>query len=114
MKGKSEMEEYAVPIARILQEQKEEARLLPGIFRTDEPVFNVPFLGKDHLRAWQNHEIIGIQPDGRRTYRFLPWEKNIVQVKPYIYDDVSISGYLDRLAERGEDPEDYSSIWYYY
>ncbi len=25
---------------------KEEARLLPGIFRTDEPVFNVPRLGK--------------------------------------------------------------------
>ena len=114
MKGKSEMEEYAVPIARILQERKEEARLLPGIFRTDEPVFNVPFLGKDHLRAWQNHEIIGIQPDGRRTYRFLPWEKNIVQVKPYIYDDVSIGGYLRRLRERGEDPEKYRSIWYYY
>ncbi len=114
MKGKSEMEEYAVPIARILQERKEEARLLPGIFRTDEPVFNVPFLGKDHLRAWQNHEIIAIQPDGRRTYRFLPWEKNIVQVKPYIYDDVSISGYLKKLRRRGEDPEDYRSIWYYY
>jgi lysine 2,3-aminomutase len=30
MKGKSEMEEYAVPIARILQERKEEARLLRG------------------------------------------------------------------------------------
>ena len=114
MKGKSEMEEYSVPIARILQERKEEARLLPGIFRTDEPVFNVPFLGKDHLRAWQNHEIIGIQPDGRRTYRFLPWEKNIVQVSPYIYDDVSIGGYLRRLEERGEDPEKYKSIWYYY
>lgn len=114
MKGKSEMEEYAVPIARILQERKEEARLLPGIFRTDEPVFNVPFLGKDHLRAWQNHEIIAIQPDGRRTYRFLPWEKNIVQVKPYIYDDVSIGGYLDKLRKRGEDPKDYRSIWYYY
>jgi lysine 2,3-aminomutase len=114
MKGKTEMEEYAVPIARILQERKEEARLLPGIFRTDEPVFNVPFLGKDHLRAWQNHEIIAIQPDGRRTYRFLPWEKNIVQVKPYIYDDVSIGGYLEKLRRRGEDPEKYSSIWYYY
>ncbi len=114
MKGKSEMEEYAVPIARILQERKEEARLLPGIFRTDEPVFNVPFLGKDHLRAWQNHEIIAIQPDGRRTYRFLPWEKNIVQVKPYIYDDVTIGSYLERLRERGEDPEKYKSIWYYY
>ncbi len=114
MKGKTEMEEYSVPIARILQERKEEARLLPGIFRTDEPVFNVPGLGKDHLRAWQNHELIAITPEGRRMYSFLPWEKNIAQVKPYIYTDVSIYRYLQRLKDRGEDPEDYRSIWYYY
>jgi lysine 2,3-aminomutase len=114
MKGKTEMEEYSVPIARILQERKEEARLLPGIFRTDEPVFNVPGLGKDHLRAWQNHEMIAITPEGRRMYSFLPWEKNIAQVKPYIYTDVSIYRYLERLKDRGEDPEDYRSIWYYY
>jgi lysine 2,3-aminomutase len=114
MKGKTEMEEYSVPIARILQERKEEARLLPGIFRTDEPVFNVPGLGKDHLRAWQNHELIAITPEGRRMYSFLPWEKNIAQVKPYIYNDVSIYRYLERLKDRGEDPEDYRSIWYYY
>jgi|WetSurMetagenome_2_1015567.scaffolds.fasta_scaffold04886_3 lysine 2,3-aminomutase len=114
MKGKTEMEDYAVPISRILQERKEEARLLPGIFRTDEPVFNVPGLGKDHLRAWQNHELIAITPEGRRMYSFLPWEKNIAQVKPYIYTDVSVLRYLQRLKERGEDPEDYRSIWYYY
>jgi lysine 2,3-aminomutase len=114
MKGKTEMEDYAVPIARILQERKEEARLLPGIFRTDEPVFNVPGLGKDHLRAWQNHELIGITSEGRRVYSFLPWEKNIARVLPYIYTDVSIHRYLQRLIKRGEDPEDYRSIWYYY
>lgn len=114
MKGKTEMEDYAVPIARILQERKEEARLLPGMFRTDEPVFNVPGLGKDHLRAWQNHELIAITPEGRRMYSFLPWEKNIVQVKPYIYTDVPLHRYLQRLKERNEDPEDYRSIWYYY
>jgi lysine 2,3-aminomutase len=114
MKGKTEMEDYSVPIARILQERKEEARLLPGIFRTDEPVFNVPSLGKDHLRAWQNHELIAITPEGRRMYSFLPWEKNIAQVKPFLYTDVSIHRYMQRLKERGEDPEDYRSIWYYY
>jgi lysine 2,3-aminomutase len=114
MKGKTEMEDYAVPIARILQERKEEARLLPGIFRTDEPVFNVPRLGKDHLRAWQNHELIAITTDGRRIYSFLPWEKNIAKTKPYIYTDVPILRYLERLTERGEDPQDYRSIWYYY
>jgi lysine 2,3-aminomutase len=114
MKGKTEMEDYAVPIARILQERKEEARTLPGIFRTDEPVFNVPGLGKDHLRAWLNHELIGITPEGRRIYSFLPWEKNIAKVKPYVYTDVPLLTYLKRLKDRGEDPEDYRSIWYYY
>jgi lysine 2,3-aminomutase len=114
MKGKAEIEEYSVPVARILQERKEEARLLPGIFRTDEPVFNVPFLGKNHLRAWQDHELIQILPDGRRVYSFHPWEKNIQKVKPYLYTDVTIKGYLDKLKERGEDPEEYKSIWYYY
>ena len=114
MKGKSEIEDYAVPIARLLQERKEEARLLPGIFRTDEPVFNVPFLGKNHLRAWQDHELIAIQPDGRRVYSFHPWEKNIEKVEPYLYTEVTIRSYLEKLKERGEDPEDYRSIWYYY
>ena len=114
MKGKSEIEDYAVPIARLLQERKEEARLLPGIFRTDEPVFNVPFLGKNHLRAWQDHELIAILPDGRRVYSFHPWEKNIEKVKPYLYTEVTIRSYLEKLKERGEDPEDYRSIWYYY
>jgi lysine 2,3-aminomutase len=114
MKGKSEIEEYAVPVARILQERKEEARLLPGIMRTDEPVFNVPFLGKNHLRAWQDHELIAIQPNGSRVYSFHPWEKNIDQIKPYLYSDIPIKGYLDQLSGRGEDPEEYNSIWYYY
>ncbi len=114
MKGKSEIEEYAVPIARILQERKEESRLLPGSFRTDEPVFNVPFLGKNYLRAWQHHELISITPDGRRIYSFHPWEKNIDQMKPYLYTDVPIGSYLRKLQERGENIEEYKSIWYYY
>ncbi len=114
-KGKWEHKDYVVPVARILQERKEEARLLPGMFRTEEPVFNVPRLGKNHLRAWQDHELIMIRPDGRRVYLWHPWEKNIQLVDPYIYTDiVSIKHYLDRLEELGEDPEDYKSIWYYY
>jgi len=114
LKGKTEIESYAVPVARMLQENKEEARLLPGIYRTDEPVFNVPFLGKNYLRAWQEHELISILPDGRRVYSFHPWEKNIAPVKPYIYTDVPIYDYLQRLEIRGDDPGDYKSIWYYY
>lgn len=114
MKGKSEIEDYAVPVSRILQEQKEEARLLPGIFRSDEPVFNVPRLGKNHLRGWQDHELISILPDGRRVYSFHPWEKNINRVKPYLYEDVPIRSYLEKLEKRGENIRDYRSIWYYY
>ncbi len=114
MKGKLEIEDYAVPVARLLQERKEEARLAPGMFRPDEPVFNVPLLGKNHLRSWQDHELIAIHPDGRRMYSFHPWEKNIDQVKPYLYTDVSIGDYLRKLEARGEDPEDYKSVWYYY
>jgi lysine 2,3-aminomutase len=114
MKGKSEMADYSVPVARILQERKEEARILPGIFRTDEPVFNVPFLGKNHIRGWQDHEMISITSEGERVYAFHPWEKNIREVDSYIYTDVTIRGFLDKLIERGEDIEDYRSIWYYY
>lgn len=114
MKGKSEIEDYAVPVARILQERKEEARLLPGVYRSDEPVFNVPFLGKNHLRAWQDHEIIAITPEGGRVYSFHPWEKNIAKIKPYLYTDVTLKGYLEKLKTRGENPDEYKSIWYYY
>lgn len=114
MKGKSEIEDYSVPVARLLQERKEEARLLPGLYRTDEPVFNVPALGKNHLRAWQDHEMIAITPAGNRIYSFHPWEKYIARVDPYIYTDVPIKDYLDKMVERGETLEDYRSIWYYY
>jgi len=113
-KGKEETEFCRVPIARILQERKEEARLFPGLDRTDEPVFNVPRLGKNHLRSWQDHRLIMILPDGRRVYEFHPWEKCITPVPPYNYTDVSIYAYLQRLKDHGEDPTQYKSIWYYY
>lgn len=113
-KGKEEHKDYLTPIARVWQERNEEARLLPGIFRTDEPVFNVPRLGKDHIRAWQDRELLGIRPDGRRVYLLHPWEKGIAPVEPWIYTDSSIYEYLKELERRGEDPGDYKSIWYYY
>jgi len=112
-KGKDEHREFLVPIARMVQERKEEARLLPGIFRTDEPVFNVPGLGKSHLRAQQDRELIGIRGDGRRVYLFHPWEKGIAPVAPWPYVDVPITEYLARLESLGEDPTDYETIWYY-
>ncbi|OIO22110.1 KamA family radical SAM protein [Candidatus Micrarchaeota archaeon CG1_02_47_40] len=113
-KGKEETNDFRVPIARIEQERKEEARLLPGIERTDEPVFNVPRLGKSHLRAWQDHELIMVLPDGRRVYRFYPWESMLESVPPYDYTDVSIYDYLKRLMKDGENLEEYKTIWYYF
>jgi len=114
MKGKEETKRYMVPIARILQERKEEARLLPGADRTDEPVFNVPRLGKNHLRAWQDHRVIMILPNGARVYEFHPWEKNLAAVPPYYYTDVPLYDYLKELAARGEDLNEYRTMWYYY
>ena len=114
MKGKEETRRYMVPIARLLQERKEEARLMPGLDRTDEPVFNVPKLGKNHLRAWQDHRLVMIMPDGSRVYEFHPWEKNIKPIPPYNYFDVPIYEYLEELAARGENIRDYRTIWYYY
>lgn len=113
-KGKEETADFRVPIPRIEQENKEEARLLPGLVRTDEPVFNVPKLGKSHLRAWQDHEPIMILPDGRRIYRFYPWESRISLAEDYLYADVSIYDYLERLSSEGEDVDEYESIWYYF
>ncbi|THB72323.1 MAG: KamA family radical SAM protein [Desulfobulbaceae bacterium] len=113
-KGKEETDNYRVPIARLLQEQQEEARLLPGTVRTDEIVFNVPKLGKNYLRASQHRDIISILPDGRRVYEFHPWEKKLALVDTYVYTDVSIHDYLQRLETLGEDIGEYRTIWYYY
>ncbi len=113
-KGKDETVDFRVPIARLLQEWTEEARLLPGLARTDAPVFNVPTLGKSYLQSWQDHEIIMLLPDGRRVYRFYPWESMLALTRPYLYMDVSIHSYLMRLKEEGENVNDYHSIWYYF
>ncbi len=113
-KGKEETSAYRVPVARLLQERKEEARLLPGLCRTDEPVYNLPALGKNHIRATQDRDLIGIHPDGSRVYEFHPWEKNILDRGSYVGRDVPILEYLERLAAIGEDPADYAGIWYYY
>jgi len=113
-KGKEETIDFRVPIARVEQERKEEARLLPGIIRTDESVFNVPKLGKSHIRAWQEHEIIMILQNGSRVYRFYPWESMLLLVEDYLYEDIPIYEYLIKLRDDGEDVEQYNSIWYYF
>ena len=59
-------------------------------------MYSFPALGEEHRT-------------GQAIYK-----SSHIQVKPYIYTDVSINKYLQRLKERGEDPDDYRSIWYYY
>lgn len=114
-KGKEETNAYRVPIARLLQEQKEEARLLPGLGRTDEAVFNVPGLGKNYLRSQQQRDLLSILPNGTRVYEFYPWEQNISQsIQTYVGHDVPILPYLEKLEKIGEKAEDYWSIWNYY
>jgi lysine 2,3-aminomutase len=115
MKGKDEMRSYRVPIARLMQEQKEEARLLPGMTRTDEAIFNVPGQGKNYLRARQHRHLLSILPNGSRVYEYHPWEKNITRdIEPYVGVDVPILEYLERLEAIGEDVSEYQTIWYYF
>ncbi|MBP7560049.1 MAG: KamA family radical SAM protein [Armatimonadetes bacterium] len=113
-KAKPELRGYRVPLARLLQEQKEEVRLLPGTRRTDEAVYNIPRLGKSHIRAAQHRDLIGVGPDGARIYEFHPWEKNITPREPHVGADVPIYEYLQRLAAIGENLRDYHTIWYYF
>jgi lysine 2,3-aminomutase len=113
-KGKQETEMYRTPIARLLQEKREEARLFSGMVRADHAVFNVPRLGKTYLIAGQDHEVIMVTPDGRRIYEFFPWERKITPVDSYLYTDVPIMNFLRRLEEMGEDLRNYQTIWYYF
>jgi len=113
-KGKEETKSYRVPIARLQQEVKEEARLATGLVRTDEPVYNVPRLGKNYVRAAQHHSLLTILPDGRPVYEFHPWEKNFSLVDTYVDTDVSIYEYLQELKRRGEYLNEYKTIWYYF
>lgn len=113
-KKKGEMKDYLTPVARIAQEIREEARLLPGMFRTDEPVFNVSRLGKNYIRAGQDRDLIAIRPDGCRVYLWHPWEKGITPMDPWPCADTSIYDYLQWIESVGEDPREYETIWYYY
>lgn len=113
-KGKVETAMFRVPLARLLQEQKEEARLLTGLCRTDEAVYNVPVLGKNYIRAFQHRDLLTILPDGSRLYDYHPWEKGIVPQHSFAAPDTPIYDYLSRLEAIGENPDNYASIWHYY
>lgn len=113
-KGKQETAHFRVPIARLQQEMREEARLFPGLVRTDEAVYNVPRLGKNYLRADINHTLLSVLPDGKRVYEFFPWERFIARTETFVDCDVPILAFLQEIERRGEKMEDYHTIWYYF
>jgi len=106
--------EERVPIARMIQEQNEESRLAPGIDRADEAVFGIPGVGKNYLKASQEHELVMILGDGSRVYEFYPSDVYLFNKKPFLYRDVPIYTFLNQLVQKGENLKDYQSIWYYY
>jgi lysine 2,3-aminomutase len=114
-KPKKEQRAYFVPIARILQMWREEMRLLPGIGRTGQIVFNVPGKGKMQLIDGTGYRLIGILPDGQRAYLFSSWYYGLLKdPAPYVHFDIPILEYLTTMrSEMGESPEDYASIWDY-
>ena len=113
-KGKKETISHRAPLARLMQEVKEEARLSPGMVRTDEPVYNVPGLGKNYIRARQHHTLLSILPNGSRVYEFHPWEKKLALVDTFVHLDVPIYDYLKQLEKRGDKIRDYNSLCTYY
>lgn len=97
-----------VPIARILQESKEGVRLLTGLDRTDEALFNVLRFGKNRFRAWQNDRSVMIKPvDGSRVYEFHPWGKILPLCLLKTLRMCQIYDYLEELAAREENSRDY-------
>jgi lysine 2,3-aminomutase len=105
---------YMVPLARILQEQKEEAALMPGFTRTDRALSHLPVLGRNSIDGWKEHSIIMIRPQGSRVYELHAQQSAAEPLDPYYFNDIPIYDYLQEIASRGENPRDYKNIWFYY
>jgi len=53
-------------------------------------------------------------PDGGRVYEFYPWDLEFADTKTYLHEDVPILDFLAEMSKRGEDPDEYRSIWYHF
>ncbi|NLA14913.1 MAG: KamA family protein [Bacteroidales bacterium] len=81
---------------------------------TDRDVLNLPGIGKS-----MTYRTIGITADGKRILCFehdqnrqhSPVIDNMENV--FIIENKSVAAYLRQLKEYGENPNNYSSIWYY-
>ncbi len=95
-----------VPLARILQEQSEEAALLPELERT--AIAQLELGEGPRLPLHTERRLVGLRPeDGRRVYIFSDRGRSLRQL------DAPLAEYLDYLAAVGEDPDDYADLWYY-
>lgn len=85
-----------------------------SVIATDRNVLNLPAIGKS-----MTFQLMGYTPDGRRILQFdhdanrlhSPVIHRIGKVN--ILENRSIASYLRHLQVMGEDPKDYSTIWYY-
>ncbi|MCA9659649.1 MAG: hypothetical protein KC486_15000 [Myxococcales bacterium] len=101
------------PLARLLQERGEEASLSPDLLRADELLLDAPGSQVDRLVDVSSRELVAIRGDGRRVYMWRPQARAGAPTRTWLHVDAAVADYLDDLAERGEDPDAYASIWHY-
>jgi lysine 2,3-aminomutase len=92
-----------VPLARVLQELREEAPLFPDQENAQVPV--VETASGDIVPLWADRELVSIRPeDGRRVYLYRTAGGSVLDT------DTALAEFLDGMRERGEDPADYAGL----
>ncbi|MCX7021001.1 MAG: hypothetical protein NTW26_01770 [bacterium] len=92
-----------VPLARVLQELREEASLFPALENAQVPV--VETSSGETVPLWGDRELVSIRPDdGRRVYLYRTAGGTVLDT------DTALAEFLDGMRERGEDPADYAGL----
>ncbi|OGD79382.1 MAG: hypothetical protein A2Y64_08940 [Candidatus Coatesbacteria bacterium RBG_13_66_14] len=92
-----------VPLARVLQELREEAPLFPAQENAQVPV--VETASGETVPLWGGRELVSIRPEnGRRIYLYRTAGGSVLDT------DTSLAEFLDRMRDRGEDPADYAGL----
>jgi lysine 2,3-aminomutase len=92
-----------VPLARVLQELREEASLFPTQENAQVPVLETA--GGETVPLWGDRELVSIRPDdGRRVYLYRTAGGTVLDT------DTALSEFLEGMRDRGEDPADYAGL----
>jgi lysine 2,3-aminomutase len=92
-----------VPLARVLQELREEASLFPAQENAQVPV--VETASGETVPLWGERELVSIRPeDGCRVYLYRTAGGSVLDT------DTALAEFLDRMHARGEDPGDYAGL----